>query len=195
MGTYVTHSEGAPSRDTATCNWAWAIAGGVQETDTATGPRGPLARWKENTENKGTHAEGKEIVRGGAASQPCWTKIYLAGEEVESGNFSGAEKWGPGPLPAKSETAVGEKSPWFLGAQSPSGAIHKTGGKRSPQEYGSREGPTNQTHREPPSRGPAPAPGTSRKKRGLSGCVVRAPMANTEGKAQTRTNTLQLWNW
>lgn len=39
------------------------------------------------------------------------------------------------------------------------------------------------------------APFTSRKKRGLSGWVVRAPMANTEGKAQTRTKTLQLWNW
>lgn len=38
-------------------------------------------------------------------------------------------------------------------------------------------------------------PFTSKKKRGLSGCVVRAPMANTEGKAQTRTKTLQLWNW
>lgn len=36
---------------------------------------------------------------------------------------------------------------------------------------------------------------TSRKNRGLSGCVVRAPMAKTEGKAQTRTKTLQLWNW
>lgn len=25
--------------------------------------------------------------------------------------------------------------------------------------------------------------------------VVSAPMAKTEGKAQTRTKTLQLWNW
>lgn len=36
---------------------------------------------------------------------------------------------------------------------------------------------------------------TSRKKRGLSGMVVRAPMAKTEGKAHTRTKTRQLWNW
>lgn len=42
---------------------------------------------------------------------------------------------------------------------------------------------------------PSPAPVTSRKKRGLSGMVVSAPMAKTEGKAQTRTKTLQLWNW
>ena len=36
---------------------------------------------------------------------------------------------------------------------------------------------------------------TSRKKRGLSGMVVRAEMAATEGKAHTNTNTRQLWNW
>lgn len=36
---------------------------------------------------------------------------------------------------------------------------------------------------------------TSRKKRGLSGMVVRAEMAATEGKAHTNTKTRQLWNW
>lgn len=35
---------------------------------------------------------------------------------------------------------------------------------------------------------------TSRKKRGLSGMVVRAQMAATEGKAHTKTKTRQLWN-